>query len=133
MKVRNVRPCIERDPELPLVLGLLIVLRNAFPDLRRRNSHDRVGRRVVICLAAKYLHAQGTFLQNVQISGKSLADHEAEKGRKPAALIEMPVRQHTFELFFDLRRLNLACVGWMNGWNVSGHEYQFPPLIVTRT
>ena len=84
-----------------LVAGLVIILRNPFPDIRSGGADNRIRRRIVPALTAEYVHTEVSFLEIVGIALERQFDNFPEKLRIPLAVREKRAHRHSFHLFTD--------------------------------
>ena len=98
---RAVRPGRERNPQFILMTGVLIVLRNAFADLRGRHPHDRFDGRIVVGILAEDLNAQRALFQQIRLTIDRCIHNVAEERRKPATIAKVRVGEQPLKLRFD--------------------------------
>jgi len=80
---------------------VLIVLRNAFADLRGCHPHDRFDGRIVVGILAEDLHAQCALFQQVRLAIDRRFDNVAEERRKSAAIAKVWIGEQPLKLRFD--------------------------------
>jgi hypothetical protein len=100
-EVRGVGTGRQEKPNFLAVLGIMIVLFNAFADLCGCNANDRISIRIVIRRTVKDLDAEDSFLQIVSPALQSAPDYESQELGIALAGMEKRGGQQSFQLLLN--------------------------------
>ena len=88
------------------VARLLVILRQTFAYLARRDAHHRIGPGVVVSLPAVHVDGNTSFFDFRGPAFQRALYHIAQECRIPFAVPEMRARQNQFQFLHHLRRVN---------------------------
>ena len=123
MKLWNICAGRERQPQLMLMTGLLIILRNALANFARRDPDDGVEGRIIVGALAEDLNPNGALLQQFPLAIQSRVNDVAEEGGETAAMAEVGAGEQPFQLRRE-REPFLFCVslGYSRGVGSNCHN-----------
>jgi hypothetical protein len=101
MKLWEVRPGRQVDPDLTFVPGFMVVLRDSFTNLSGGSSNNRIEIGIVIRLAAKYLDPEGPLFKRSGLARQGMLHHVTQHARITAAVFEQRIREQPLQLFAD--------------------------------
>src|ERR1700686_2328086 len=122
MKLRNIGPGGQRHANLPVMAGFLVILRDPFPDLRRRHAHDGIGRSIVVGVSSENFNSGGTFLHRIRLAGESVPNNKAQEHGETSAVAEVWVLQNTIDLLLDRSLLDFSEIGRIQCRRINLHR-----------
>jgi hypothetical protein len=88
MKLRQVVAGLKIDPDLVIVSGLVIVLRDSFPDVSRSSADYSVFLRVILSRSPKDLDPQRPLFRRLTVALQAVFDDIAQKLVTSFAVLE---------------------------------------------
>jgi len=128
VELGSVSPWKQLNPDLGIVLFIVIVLRNSLPNLGNRYSHNGIGSGVIIRGPIEDLDTKGPFAQALAPSFQCLFDNELQQSRIPSAVFKEVALNHSIELpsyLFSLYFIHQDCSGnWLHAGSLSNDCFQ---------
>ena len=107
-KLRSIAARKEFNPDLGIVLLVMVVLRNPLTYLGNRDSYNRIDRCVVVRGTIKDAYPEQPFLQKLSPASQGFLNDEAKQWRIATAILKMVAVKQTIELFPNVQTVFIA-------------------------